>query len=290
MPCELLRASVVGRAMAPAQQLDTLVWDDLCQILAHSEMITQALERAQTGAWLPQEMQARRHTLQQAVQTLIHQEERLLEAYLAEVIGLPELERKRAELSQKKKALHQQQRQLEAQAQKHIEIASIAGSSNDFCQQIQAGLDQATFAQRRQLIELLVDCVIINEDQVEIRYVIPISAEGTKTRFCHLRTDYFNAPALPIHFQGPAAGLKTDDDDILVGPSPRRDIEHVPIDLPRFAQAAPMLGGPVVKAAADRLPGAGRRGDLGIFTDANGEGNLMLLQPAKPLPANELEK
>ena len=176
---------------APAQQLDTLVWDDLCQILAHPEMITQALERAQTGAWLPQEMQARQHTLQQAVQTLIHQEERLLEAYLAEVIALPELERKRAELSQKKKALHQQQRQLEAQAQKHIEIASIAGSINDFCQQIQAGLDQATFAQRRQLIELLVDCVIINDDQVEIRYVIPISEEGTKTRFCHLRTDYF---------------------------------------------------------------------------------------------------
>ena len=34
-----------------------------------------------------------------------------LEAYLAEVIALPELERKRTELSQKKKGLQHQQRQ-----------------------------------------------------------------------------------------------------------------------------------------------------------------------------------
>jgi site-specific DNA recombinase len=180
---------------APAQPLETLVWDDLCQLLTHPEKITQALERAQTGAWLPQEMQARGTTLKQAVQTLTHQEERLLEAYLAEVIALPELERKRTELSQKKKGLQHQQRQLEAQAQKHIEIASIAVSIIDFCQQVQAGLDQTTFAQRRQLIELLIDRVVINDDQVEIRYVIPTSEEGTKTRFCHLRTDYFNRPA-----------------------------------------------------------------------------------------------
>jgi site-specific DNA recombinase len=39
---------------------------------------------------------------------------------------------------------------------------------------------------------------VINDDQVEIRYVIPTSEEGTKTRFCHLRTDYFNRPSLLI--------------------------------------------------------------------------------------------
>ncbi|MBT4502060.1 MAG: hypothetical protein HOC74_30285, partial [Gemmatimonadetes bacterium] len=45
-------------------------------------------------------------------------------------------------------------------------------------------------AQKRQLVELLIDRVLINDDQVEIRYVIPTSEEGTKTRFCHLRSDH----------------------------------------------------------------------------------------------------
>jgi site-specific DNA recombinase len=51
-------------------------------------------------------------------------------------------------------------------------------------------LDGATFAQRRQLIELLVDRVIVTEDEVEIRYVIPTQPQGPHTPFSHLRLDY----------------------------------------------------------------------------------------------------
>lgn len=180
---------------APAQALDELVWEDLCRVMTHPELITQALQRVQAGNWLPQQMQARRTTLQQAIQQLGRQEERLLEAYLAEVIALPELERKRAEITQKKNALQGQLRQLEAQTKKQIEIASVATSIETFCQRVQKGLKLATFAQRRQLVELLIDCVIVNDGQVEIRYVIPISEAGTKTRFCHLCTDYLNLEA-----------------------------------------------------------------------------------------------
>jgi site-specific DNA recombinase len=40
---------------SPADQLDALVWQDLCDLLAHPEWITYALERAHGGHWLPQE-------------------------------------------------------------------------------------------------------------------------------------------------------------------------------------------------------------------------------------------
>jgi hypothetical protein len=33
--------------------------------------------------------------------------------------------------------------------------------------------------------------VVVTDGQVEIRYVIPTTPGSTKTRFCHLRTDYF---------------------------------------------------------------------------------------------------
>ena len=191
---DALRLSQGERCLSrytPADALDELVWQDLCHLLTHPELILQALERAQGGKWLPQQLQARGKTLKQALDQLARQEERLLEAYLAEVIALPELERKRLEIAQKQKALQTQLRRLEAQAEKQIEVAAIATSVEAFCQRIQQGLEQATFAQRRQLLELLIDRVIVDDGQVEIRYVIPTSEAGAQTRFCHLRTDYF---------------------------------------------------------------------------------------------------
>jgi hypothetical protein len=38
----------------------------------------------------------------------------------------------------------------------------------------------------------------VTDGHVEIRYVIPTTSSSTKTRFCHLRTDYFHDVALPV--------------------------------------------------------------------------------------------
>lgn len=43
-------------------------------------------------------------------------------------------------------------------------------------------------------MELLVDRVVVTDDDVEIRYVIPTTPESEQVRFCHLRTDYFRQP------------------------------------------------------------------------------------------------
>src|SRR2546425_2901510 len=56
----------------------------------------------------------------------------------------------------------------------------------------------ASFAQRRQLVELLIDRVIVNDAQVEIRYVVPTGPKGETTPFCHLRLDYFRVDALMV--------------------------------------------------------------------------------------------
>ncbi len=133
---DLLRAAKDDRCQAryaPAQQLDELVWQDLVELVCHPEHIRQALQRAQTGEWLPQQLQARRQTLNQALAHLVRQEERLLEAYLAEVIELAELEHKRQDIVQKQQALDRQVRQLEAQLLKHVEIETIAPSIEAFC-------------------------------------------------------------------------------------------------------------------------------------------------------------
>ena len=190
---DALRAAAQERCTTryiPASALDELVWQDLCQVLIEPSLITHEVERAQLGEWLPQALQARRKTIQDALAQLERQQTRLLDAYLAEIIGRDEFERKRQEVQQTQNGLSQQLRQMDAQAQRHIDVAKLAEGITSFCQRVQPTLEQLSFAQRRQLVELLIDCVIVTDGQVEIRYVLPTGPAGETTAFCHLRKDY----------------------------------------------------------------------------------------------------
>jgi site-specific DNA recombinase len=176
----------------PAQQLEDLVWHDRCALLRHPDQIAYALERAPGGYWLPQELQARQEALRKGRVTLETQVDRLTQAYLAEIIPLAEYQRRRWTLEEKIQALETQITQLEAQVDRQAEVAGLLISIEAFCQRVQAGLHSATFQQRRQLIELLIDRVVVTDDEVEIRYVIPTHPGSEHVRFCQLRKDYFH--------------------------------------------------------------------------------------------------
>ena len=65
--------------------------------------------------------------------------------------------------------LEEQQRQLIAQVDRREELAGLSRSLEDFCQRIRQGLEQASFEQKRKLVELLIDRVIVTDGEVEIR-------------------------------------------------------------------------------------------------------------------------
>jgi site-specific DNA recombinase len=147
----------------PAAQLEELVWEDLCKVLIHPEHIRNALQRAHGGEWVPQELKGRLKTVGKAIAQIERQKRRLLEAYLGGVIELPELERKRKELDGRCNTLLAQKRQLEASANERIELTKIADSIERFCKQVKEGLSDATFEQKRALVELLIDQVVVTD-------------------------------------------------------------------------------------------------------------------------------
>ena len=91
-----------------------------------------------------------------------------------------------------------QQHQLDAAARQKLELGAVADGIEAFCQAIRAGLATASFEQRRQLAELLIDRVIVTGDQVEIRYVLPTSPEGPHRPFCQLRKDHLDLEELVV--------------------------------------------------------------------------------------------
>ena len=180
---------------APAEQLEEIVWKDLCEVLTHPESITDSLRRAHGGEWLPQELKARQENLRKGRSALGRQLERLSEAYLGEVIPLAEYRRRRKDLEQRDESLAAQERQLRSQSHQRMELVGVAGSIEDFCERVGGGLAEATFEQKRKLVELLIDRVIVTGEEVEIRYVIPTDPSSEHVRFCHLRSDYLHHPS-----------------------------------------------------------------------------------------------
>ena len=196
------RSSCCPARFIPATQLDELVWADLCAVLQHPELVAQALERAHSGAWVPQELRRRQVTLRQVRASVTRQRQRLLEAYLAEVIDLACFRRQDRGLAGQEADLLAREREVAAQGERLVQVSAIAQSMTQVLKELRVGLGQASFQQRRQLVELLIDRVVVTDGQVEIRYVIPTTPGSTTTRFCHLRTDYFQVEPADVGAPG----------------------------------------------------------------------------------------
>ncbi len=184
------RDMVCPSRFIPAEQVEALVWADLCRMLAEPAAIRRALERAHGGHWLPQELQARRDGLRRGQADIGRQIERLTEVYLAGVVGLDEYRRRRRDLERRDGALAAQARQLGAQVDHQAEIARLALNLDAFCRRVRHGLAQATWEQKRQLVEWLVARVVVADGEVEIRYVVPATPAAEADHLCHLRSDY----------------------------------------------------------------------------------------------------
>jgi site-specific DNA recombinase len=174
----------------PMNPLDAVVWQDVCSVLTTPGLVRAALVQAQQGAWMPQEFQARRKNLHTGISAAERQLTRLTDAYLAEIIGLEEYGRRRQDLESQRSKLQQTLALLDQQAATLHTLEHAIKHMEVFCQRIAAGLAEATFEQRRHVVELLIDRVIVTNDTVEIRYVIPTTLASEHTIFSRLRSDH----------------------------------------------------------------------------------------------------
>jgi site-specific DNA recombinase len=86
--------------------------------------------------------------------------------------------------------------QLAGRTTQQQELAGISQTIREFCTRVEQGLAAASFEQKRELVELLIDRVVVTGEEVEIRYAIPTSTRCEHIRFCHLLTHYLVTHAL----------------------------------------------------------------------------------------------
>src|SRR5262249_3750269 len=105
---------------------------------------------------------------------------RLVDAYVAEVLTLEELQVRRRTLEERLAELDREEQRLLADAVQHEQLQTLAARVEDFRASLAHGLENASFELRRALVELLIDRVVIDVPDVEIRYVIPLSGAARR--------------------------------------------------------------------------------------------------------------
>jgi site-specific DNA recombinase len=155
-------------------RLDAAVWEDLCQVLTDPTILAESLRRAQQG-WLGDGPEAgRRQALQRREGEVQRQIERLVDAYAAGALSLEELQARRTRLEARLTELRREAEALAVASQQDERVEVLAQQLETFRAALAHSLETASFARRRELVELLIERVVVEAPEVEVRYHLPV--------------------------------------------------------------------------------------------------------------------
>ncbi len=172
----------------PTGTRDAVVWADRRQVRSDPAVLDEAVRRAQAGRRSDDARTARRHDLRRQRATLDRQRQRFIDAYAAGAVTLEELQTRVRALETRLADLGREGQQLAASAEQQGQVAVLANQAETFRATIAHRLDQASFARRRELVELLIDRVLVDPPTVGIRYIIPFG--GVAHRKVVLQSSY----------------------------------------------------------------------------------------------------
>ncbi len=159
------------------EHLDEVVWQKITELLEKPELIIEQYKR-QKDITLSSGSQKQCQKLEQQIRQHDKQIQRLIDAYQMEIITLEDLNIRKSSLEQKISQLQGQIRNIKAAQKKEIDHKKIFENIEAFCTAIKQGIENASFEDRRKIIELLVEEVIVTNRRVEIIHIIPLEKKA----------------------------------------------------------------------------------------------------------------
>jgi hypothetical protein len=104
--------------------------------------------------------------------------ERLVDADAAGALDLEELQARKSRLAGRLAEIRWDADALAAASAHDERLAALAQQRETFRATLAAGLETASFARRRELVELLIERVVVDAPDVEIRYILPVMGTG----------------------------------------------------------------------------------------------------------------
>ena len=172
------RACRCTQTPAKVAELDAAVWghvqallEDPATLASRFDKLARLSESRDAGLAAVGRWEAQLHRLGR-------EEQRLVDAYQAEVIDLAELKARREQIVGRRHVLITQRHQEQRLRDERQAAQAVWADLEAFCRRVRSRLSEATFAERQRILQLLVERVIVGEDSLEIRHVIPLGHGG----------------------------------------------------------------------------------------------------------------
>jgi site-specific DNA recombinase len=159
---------------APRQDmLDEAVWNDVRQLLSDPARVQRELQRRldgdeADGGQTHKQLQSQMNKIRRGIA-------RLIDAYEQQLVNKSEFEPRIKVARQQLQQFEQQLKQQIDQQTRHKEMKLVIDSLQLFSSQVAAGLDQADWQTRRNIITTLVKRVELQKEQVKIVYRVDLS-------------------------------------------------------------------------------------------------------------------
>src|SRR5262245_10186219 len=173
-PLSVGRTTKCHAKLVRADRLDTLVWDALEHVLHQPSVIPQLHQ-----TWVEAKphtlsgLEAQQAQLLQRRQRLERQEQRLLDAYQAEILNLQELQARRQKLAAELHQIAQESRHLAHTRQQSIHWQQVIENVETLRQLLGANLAQFSIEERQSIAQCLIHKVLVTVEAVDIQFVLP---------------------------------------------------------------------------------------------------------------------
>jgi Recombinase zinc beta ribbon domain len=169
------------QARTKVEELDAAVWDHVKRLLNDPATLAAQFEgRAKQADAQDADAHAVGQKWEAQLRRLDREEQRLLDAYQGEAIDLDELKQRREQIRGRKQMITTQRDQEQRLRSERQTAKEVWADLTAFCERVRARLDEATLAERQRILQLLIDRVIVGEDTLEIRHVIPLGRLKTE--------------------------------------------------------------------------------------------------------------
>ncbi len=184
-----------------AEELDGLVWAEVCRLLREPELVRTELRRRLEAARREHPATHSRAGLERELARARASTTRLIEAYQEQLLTLDDLRERMPALRTRERTITAQLQATDAEVADTETYLKLAESLDEFTARLDAGLDELTLAERQRIVRLLVREVVLHDDgeRVTIKHSIPLSPRPPtepRTQSDRLRVNHQGGPRL----------------------------------------------------------------------------------------------
>lgn len=161
-----------GRSLS-ATVIEACVWDHVQVLLSDPAVLRTQYEHGRGDPAVDVRAEQERIRLERQLAALDREVTRLVDAYQAEVIELPELAERRRRIDDHGRMLRERVREIAQQrSERSAEIRLLEGV-DAFCTSIRGAMEEPSFIVQQKVLQLVVNRIVVEDSQVIIEHVVP---------------------------------------------------------------------------------------------------------------------